>query len=1687
MKAALWNGFSLAPLLNSGLRASEPFVNSFCHPNFNGTWASITNELGAFTPCFIDIVILGTAHLALLVFAIMRLWQLYRAPNVERMAMKGRAVQYVRIAAAVVCAVIPLMQLSARASLQNFSGKEALAPFEVVTLTLASISWAIAAIAFVWETSVYIGRGSWYLRFAVIYVLVGQLAELRFILLLIHSFDDFFVGLFYTYTACHVLLGILALFFRPNLFPHPRYAHLLSRVQAQERREAAYIPLPGTPVEETVCPEYSVNVLSRATFGWMGPLMSTGYKKPLQDSDVWRLAEPDTSADLSRRFHATWEKERQARKPRLFVALHSTFGRLFWLGAVFKIGNDAAQFVAPAMLSILLTAMQEGQPSWKGYLYASCIFLGQVFGVLCEAQYFQCVMRVGFQVRSAVVAAVFRKSLYLSHKGRSGFSSGRIVNMMSSDSETLQQVCQSLHNLWSAPLRIVVAMCMLYRQLGISSLLGLLVLLLMIPIQAFVVSYNAKLVKNSSQRADKRIQLTNEILSSMDVVKCYAWEESFRANILKIREEELSWLRTSQYIMAVNYFILNIVPVLVTVIGFGGYALLGGNLTASRAFTSMSLFSVLRMPLYTFPQLITQVVSSNVALTRLQELLLAEERKLGSNSPLDPSLPAVEIKGGDYSWDLLAEKPTLLDLHLVVPVGKLVAVVGGTGQGKSSLVNAMLGEMPGSRGGAQAIIRGRVAYVPQVAWIFNASVRDNILFGLPYEEKRYHRAITVSALVTDLESMAGGDLTEIGERGINVSGGQKQRISIARAVYSDADVYIFDDPLSALDAHVAKEVFEKCIRGELREKTLIMVTNQLYFLPNVDTVVLIHEGRVAEQGAYDDLMAHGPLFKELMESAGSMEDADAKPEGAPAGAIAPKDGASSDMNGEGSQPLKKKISIRKSPSVAKGDGKQEEQKKQEVAKQAVALVKAEERETGVVHFGVISRYVMAMGGWGALVVLAGFYVLIEGVRVSSSVWVQVWSAAGTSKGPRHPATYYILIYTAISLTQVVLTFCNQFWLAFSSLKAAKAMHEGMLAAIMRAPMSFFNANPLGRLINRFTKDQGDIDKNLAQFCSIFLSACFQLFSTFCIIGVLDTEALWAIVPLLGAFYFVYVYFQTTIREAKRLDAITRSPVNAQFSEALNGLSTIRAYLAQERMAAMNGKAMDRNIRYTLVNMSANRWTAIRLEFLGGLMILATAIFGVLDSAKANDPSTVAPKIGLILSYALTITVMLNLTLRLASMAENSFNAVERVGGYSDVEPEAPAIIEDHRPAPSWPSAGAVSFDKVVMRYRADLPPVLTGLSAEVKGSEKIGVVGRTGAGKSSLFNSLFRIVEIESGTISIDSEDLSKFGLYDVRSKLMIIPQVPVLFTGSVRFNLDPFHEHPDDEIWEALRRAHLKEVVVRLPAGLDTEVVEGGDNFSVGQRQLLSLSRALLRRSQILVMDEATAAVDVGTDALIQETIRVEFKKCTMLIIAHRLNTIIDTDRILVLDGGKAAEYAPARELLSNSSGIFSGMVASTGAANARYLQKIAMGEVDVKDEVSEAAAEERKKWAKQAAVARWSNATKWALSMTLSTSQRELQSLADSHMEDEDTILDHVKDASLVLQQVLAGERSAEISQALQQAGVPEDRWWRAFLRVVEGLAVMGRSIQHTAGEDGARRLEWTQLALTGQNQEGGDFFEE
>ncbi|PHT93257.1 ABC transporter C family member 2 [Capsicum annuum] len=1287
------------------------------------------------------------------------------------------------------------------------------------------------------------------------------------------------------------------------------------------------------------------NKNSEITFSWMNPLMQLGYKRPLTDKDVWKLDTWDQTETLNNSPSSSPPSPALPTEHQIF---HSSW--------------HYPRSVKPSNISH---------------------HNRMVFGVLCEAQYFQNVMRVGYRLRSTL------------------------------------QICQSLHTLWSAPLRITVALVLLYQLLGVAALLGALMLVLMFPIQTYVISKMQKLTKEGLQRTDKRIGLMNEVLAAMDTVKSYAWENSFQSKVQGVRNEELSWYRKSQLLGALNSFILNSIPVVVIVISFGVFSLLGGDLTPARAFTALSLFAVLRFPLFMLPNIITQVVNANVSLKRLEDLLLAEERILLPNPPLEPGLPAISIKNGCFSWESKAEKPTLSNINLDIPIGSLVAIVGGTGEGKTSLISAMLGELP-SFSDSVVVIRGTVAYVPQVSWIFNATVRENILFGSAIDAARYNRAIDVTALRHDLELLPGGDLTEIGERGVNISGGQKQRVSMARAVYSNSDVCIFDDPLSALDADVGRQVFERCIREELKGKTRVLVTNQLHFLSQVDKIILVHDGMVKEEGTFEYLSNNGVLFQKLMENAGKMEEYTEEKE--------------NDGNDKSSKP----VVNGEANGVAKEVGKDKKEGKS-------VLIKQEERETGVVSWNVLMRYKNALGGSWVVIILFVCYFLIEALRVGSSTWLSFWTDQSSST--RYSAGFYNLIYSLLSLGQVMVTLMNSFWLITSSLYAAKRLHDAMLGSILRAPMVFFHTNPLGRIINRFAKDLGDIDRNVAPFVSMFLGQVFQLISTFVLIGIVSTMSLWAIMPLLVLFYGAYLYYQSTAREVKRLDSISRSPVYAQFGEALNGLATIRAYKAYDRMANINGKSVDNNIRFTLVNMSGNRWLAIRLETVGGVMIWLTATFAVVQNGRAENQQAFASTMGLLLSYALNITSLLTAVLRLASLAENSLNAVERVGTYIELPSEGPSIIEGSRPPPGWPSAGSIRFENVVLRYRPELPPVLHGISFTISPSDKVGVVGRTGAGKSSMFNALFRLVEPERGRILIDDCDVSKFGLTDLRKVLGIIPQAPVLFSGTVRFNLDPFNEHNDADLWESLERAHLKDVIRRNSLGLDAEVSEAGENFSVGQRQLLSLARALLRRSKILVLDEATAAVDVRTDALIQKTIREEFKSCTMLIIAHRLNTIIDCDRILLLESGQLLEYDTPEVLLQKEGSAFSRMVQSTGAANAQYLRSLVFGGEEGNSVARDKQLDGQRRWL---ASTRWAAAAQFALAVTLTSSQNDLVQL---EIEDEDNILKKTKNAVITLQGVLEGKHDKDIEETLDQYQVSRDRWWSSLYKMIEGLAMMSK----------------------------------
>ncbi|XP_022973222.1 ABC transporter C family member 2-like isoform X3 [Cucurbita maxima] len=1398
--------------------AIELFV-WYCRPVFGGVWTNaVENAFGAYTPCAIDSLVVVISHLLVLGLCIYRIWLMKKSSAVQRFCLKSKIYNYVLCLLAGYCTSVLLFKLIMGISVLNLDGQAALGPFEVVALIIQALTWFSMVVMLVAETKVYIFEFRWIIRFGVFYILVADGVMLNLILSVKDLYKRYVLYLYISEVFFQALFGVLLLPYIPNLDPYPGHAPLSSESVDVAEFERL-------PEGEHICPERHVNLFSKITFAWMDHIMKLGYRRPLTEKDIWKLDTWDRTETLYNNFQKTWVEESQKSKPWLLRALNSSLGGRFWLGGLWKIGNDISQFVGPVILNKLLESMQRGDPYGMGYIYAFSMLAGMLLGVLCDAQYFQNVMRVGFRLRSTLVASVFRKSLRLTHEARKEFPTGKITNLITTDAATLQEITQSLHTLWSAPFRITIAMVLLYQLLGVSSLLGALLLFLLFPIQTLVISESRKQSKEGLQRTDKRVGLMNEILAAMDTLKCYTWEKSFQSKVQSIRNDELSWFRKASLLGALNSFILNSIPVLVTVTAFGLFTAFGGDLTPSRAFTSLSLFAVLRFPLLMLPNIITQVVNAKVSLKRLEELLLAEEKVLLPNPPLNPKLPAISIKNGYFSWDSKAEKPTLSNINLDIPVGSLVAIVGSTGEGKTSLISAMLGELP-PVADSSVIIRGSVAYVPQVAWIYNATARDNIIFGGVFDSARYEKTIDVTALQHDFDLLPGGDLTEIGERGVNISGGQKQRVSLARAVYSNSDVYIFDDPLSALDAHVAREVFEKCIRKELRGKTRVLVTNQLHFLSQVDRIILVHEGVVEEEGTYEELYENGELFTRLMESAGKLEEEK-------------EDSETSDTKNSSEFPVDGMVS----------DFKKDANPSKNRKAQKSVLVKQEERETGVVNWNVLVRYKNALGGLWVVIVLLLCYVLSETLRIFRSLWLSKWSDEGNIDPSE--TLYYNTIYAGLSFGQVVVTLLNSYWLIISSLYAAKRLHDLMLTSILKAPMVFFNTNPLGRIINRFSKDLSDIDRSVASFFNMFLGQISQLLSTFILIGVMSTLSLWAILPLLLLFYAAYLYYQ-------------------------------------------NG--------------------------------------------RAEKQQAFASTMGVLLSYALNITSLLRGVLRLGSAAENSLNSVERVGTYIDLRLEAPSIIDTNRPPPWWPNLGVIKFEDVVLRYRPELPTVLHGLSFTIFSFEKVGIVGRTGAGKSSMLNALFRIVELERGKILIDDFDVAMFGLLDLRKVLGIIPQSPVLFSGTVRFNLDPFNNHSDADLWEVLERVHLKDFIRRSTFGLDAEVSESGENFSIGQRQLLSLARALLCRTKIMVLDEATAAVDVRTDALIQKTIREEFKSCSMLIVAHRLNTIIDCDRILVLEAGRVLEYNTPKQLLSNELSAFSKMVQSTGAANAQYLRTLVL-----------------------------------------------------------------------------------------------------------------------------------------------------
>uniref|UniRef100_A0A8C6PXB0 ABC-type glutathione-S-conjugate transporter n=1 Tax=Nothobranchius furzeri TaxID=105023 RepID=A0A8C6PXB0_NOTFU len=1142
------------------------------------------------------------------------------------------------------------------------------------------------------------------------------------------------------------------------------------------------------------CPETTAGFLSTVTFWWFTSLAIKGYKMPLEAKDLWSLNQRDSSKVMVPRLLKEWDKEQaKARRyelkpiirskhphtvhpeevevllsnqkaaphqPSFLHALIKAFGPYFLIGSAFKLLQDVITFVNPQLLRMLISfTKQEKAPYWWGYALAILMFLTALLQTLILHRHFQYCFITGMNVRTALIGAIYRKALVITNAAKRSSTVGEIVNLMSVDAQRFMDLTTFLNMLWSAPLQIMLALYFLWQNLGPSVLAGVAVMVMLIPLNAFIAMKTRAYQVEQMQYKDERIKLMNEILNGIKVLKLYAWENSFKDRVLAIRQKELNVLRKTAYLGALSTMAWTSAPFLVALTSFAVFVTVDEKniLDAEKAFVSLSLFNILRFPLNMLPQVISGLVQASVSLKRIQSFL--------SHDELDPNSVdrknSISVVNGKFTWGK-EDPPVLHNMNVMVPQGSLLAVVGHVGCGKSSLISALLGDMEKLEG--EVSVRGSVAYVPQQAWIQNATLRNNILFGKSYDERKYHRVLDACALTPDLEVLPGGDMTEIGEKGINLSGGQRQRVSLARALYSDADVYLLDDPLSAVDAHVAKHIFDNLIgpEGALKGKTRILVTHGISFLPQVDNIVVMVEGGVSEMGSYQELLKQNGAFAEFLRNY-ALDDTVEEDE-----AI-----------GETALLLPCVLSFLRGRLASfcfsywlhrgfvrrrgrKHSVSQEKMKPPEVQK----LIQAETAETGRVKSKVYLEYAKAVGPLLSVIIIL-LYGCQSAASIGANIWLSQWTNDASGNGTQVDVPMRVGVYAALGITQGVLVMISSFTLAIGNIGAAKKLHFNLLANKLHTPQSFFDTTPIGRIINRFSKDIYVIDEALPSTVLMFLGTFFVSLSTLIVIISSTPIFAVAIVPLAIIYVFVQRFYVATSRQLKRLESVSRSPIYSHFSETITGSSVIRAYSRDTAFVLMSDVKVDENQKSYYPGIVSNRWLGVRIEFIGNCIVLFAALFAVTGKESLN-PGLV----GLSVSYALQVTMSLNWMVRMTSDLENNIVAVERVKEYSETKTEAPWEVEDKKPPPEWPMTGNVQFQNYSVRYREGLDLVLRNITLNVKGGEKIGIVGRTGAGKSSMTLCLFRLLEAAAGEITIDDVKIAEIGLHDLRSKLTIIPQV---------------------------------------------------------------------------------------------------------------------------------------------------------------------------------------------------------------------------------------------------------------------------------------------------------------------------
>nr|XP_023872873.1 putative ABC transporter C family member 15 [Quercus suber]POE85287.1 abc transporter c family member 3 [Quercus suber] len=1239
----------------------------------------------------------------------------------------------------------------------------------------------------------------------------------------------------------------------------------------------------------------NAGIWSQLTFQWLNPIFKRGRVQKLELPYVPSIPQSETAENASLLLEESLRKQK-FEASLLPKAIAYSIWKSLVMNATFAGINTIASYTGPLLITNFvnfLLVKEDNSSTHYGLILAFIFFFAKTMESLTQRQWYFGAQRIGIQLRAALMVLIYKKSLYTRHVG---LSNGKIINLINVDAERIGDFCWYIHGVWLLPVQVILALIILYRNLGAApSIAALFATVLVMVCNTPLANMQERLHSKIMEAKDSRIKVTSETLKSMRVLKLHSWEPSFLKKLLHLRETERSWLKKYLYSCSAVAFLFWASPTFVSVVTFGVCIVLKTPLTTGTVLSALATFRILQEPIYNLPELISMIAQTKVSIDRIQDFIGEEDQKKlihyhGSNS----LNIAIEIDIGEYAWETSDEKlrrPTIKFLEkMKIMKGYKVAVCGPVGSGKSSLLSSILGEIPRISGGGITVY-GRKAYVPQTAWIQTGSIRDNVLFGKEMNKAYYEDVLEACALNQDIKIWQDRDLSVVGERGMNLSGGQKQRIQLARAVYSDADVYFLDDPFSAVDAHTGTYLFKKCLMQLLSQKTVIYATHQVEFLDDADLVLVMKAGKIVQSGKYEDLIVdpNGELVRQMAAHIKSLDQVNPL----------------QDDNTLTSRPCKiNQIEVTEENFEAPiNNGK------------LTARTQEEETETGRVKWSVYSTFVTSAYKGTLVPVILLCQVLFQGLQMGSNYWI-AWATEVEGKVNRK---HMIGIFVLMSGGSSIFIFGRAVLLATIAVETAQRLFCGMITSVFRAPISFFDSTPSSRILSRSSTDQSTVDTDIPYRLAGLAFALIQLLS----IIILMSQVAWQVFLLFLAVLAISMWYQdyyiTTARELARMVGIRKAPILHHFTESVSGAATIHCFNQEERFVTRILSLIDDYSRVTFHNSATMEWLCVRINFLFNLVFFLVLIILVSLPRSAVDPSLA----GLAATYGLNLNVLQAWVIWNLCNVENKMISVERILQFTNIPSEAPLVIEDHRPKPEWPTDGRIELERLHVQYNPALPMVLKGITCTFPGEKKIGVVGRTGSGKSTLIQALFRVVEPSGGRILIDGVDICKIGLQDLRSRLGIIPQDPTLFQGTVRSNLDPLQQHSDQEIWEVIRKCRLAEVVKQDQRLLGAPVAEDGENWSVGQRQLVCLARVLLKKKTILVLDEATASIDTATDNLIQETIREETKGCTVITVAHRIPTVIDNELVLVLDEGNIVEYDSPAQLLKDKSSSFSKLVA--------------------------------------------------------------------------------------------------------------------------------------------------------------------